>query len=300
MIPIVISGIGHCSAAGLGVDPLRRTWLDGARVEATRETVRTERGETTVLVLRAPALTLPPRTVPEAVERRMSRLAKMCFVTAAEALADAAPLQDPQRTGVVVGSAFGSLNLANAYQKRILQDGAAGASPTLFAASIHNSIAAQLTLAFGLRGPNSTVSTMEQTAIGALHLAYDWIQQDIVDRVVLVLGDELSEYHLYYFANLPGARPAGEGMIALILEREDLAAKKYARIEAPHLTSSDARGKIFSCDEGRGTHAAIYGSMLMGGAFEMALAALSVERGGGPVTCVQSCRGLCSQSVRFF
>lgn len=300
MIPVVISGIGHCSPVGLGTGNLRRAWLDGSRAELKTSMVPTARGGIAVPALRVTELNLPPKIVPEAVERRMSRFAKMCFITAAEALSDAGPVQDPERAGVVVGTAFGSLDLANSYQKRILLDGAAGASPSLFAASIHNSLAAQLTLAFGIRGPNSTVATMEQTAIGAMRLAYDWIQQGVVDRVALVLGDELSEYHLYYFAHLGGAATAGEGVISMILEREDMALKTYAHMDAPSLASSETGGKIFFSGGGENTHGSIYGNTLMGAAFEMAIAALAVERGSEPVTCVQSSRGLPAQAVRFF
>jgi 3-oxoacyl-[acyl-carrier-protein] synthase II len=298
VIPVVISGIGHCSGVGLGVEALRRAWLDGYRATGKTEIVKTARGEVGVPVLRVPAMALPAGTVPESVERRMSRFAKMCFFTAAEALADAGTGGDPRRTGVIVGSAFSSLDFANAYQRRILQDGPSGASPTLFAASIHNSAAAQLSLAFGARGPNSTVSTMEQTAVGAARLAYDWIQNEVCDRVAVVLGDELSEYHLYYFAHFGDRRAAGEGTVTLIFERADLARKRYAGVGAPSLTS-DVGGEIVHRAGGdENTHGTIYGRMLTGAAFEMALAALKVERANEAVTCVQLCRGLPPQSIR--
>lgn len=295
MIPVVISGLGHCSALGQGLDCLRQAWRKDHRPPVTPEKVRTAQGEMIVSALRAPSLAVP-KLVPEAVERRMSKFAKMCFGTMAEALTDAGVMhtENSERCGVVIGTAFGNLDLANNYQRRILEDGPAGASPTLFAASIHNSLAAQLTLAFGLRGPNSTVSTMEQTAIGSVRLAYDWIQQGVVDRAVVLIGDELSQYHLYYFAHQPSSCIAGEGMIALVLERADRAQKKYARLNAPSLTSAPTAGKIF-----KGNHQSLYGSMLTGTAFELALAALEVERTSEPVVCVQECQELPPQSVVF-
>jgi 3-oxoacyl-[acyl-carrier-protein] synthase II len=283
---IVISGMGHCSALGQGMEQLRRA----IRPEPQQQTIDTRHGAVKVSVLRVPDLQLP-KLVPEAVERRMSRFSKMALSCLAEAVEDAQVdlLHQPERFGLVVGTVFGSLEFANAYQRRVLQDGPAGASPTLFAASIHNSMAAQLTLAFGLRGPNSTVSTMEQTAIGSLRLAYDWLNAGVVDRVAVVIGDELSEYHLYYLAHQAGAQPAGEGMQAFILERAELAHKTYAEMDPPLIaeaSANDAATPFTGC-----------GSMLNSVAFDVAVAALQVERSGQAVKCLQTVRGLSAQSV---
>lgn len=298
MIPVVISGLGHISALGQGVESLRQACLKRATPQASLEVVKTAKGDIAVSVLRAPAVTIP-KLVPDAVERRMSRFSKMCFATVAEALTDAGVLQseDPRRTGMVVGSAFSSLDLANTYQRRILADGATGASPSLFAASIHNSLAAQLTLAFGIKGPNSTVATMEQTPIGSLRLAYDWIQAGMVDRVAVLMGDEVSEYHLYYFAHLDGTWTAGEGAVCLLLEREDLAKQKYARVQAPQMTAAADAIRVYHAGAAENTHGHLYGGTLMGAAFEMTIAALTTEREGGEIACVQACRGLPPQSV---
>ncbi|MGZ3722942.1 MAG: beta-ketoacyl synthase N-terminal-like domain-containing protein [Bdellovibrionales bacterium] len=295
-IPVVISGLGHCSALGQGTDSMRMAWLDGATTQPSIETVMTAKGAVAVPVLRVPPINFP-KLVPEAVERRMSRFSKICFVTLAEALADAGKREDEdtQRVGLIVGTAFGSLNLALTYQNRIFKDGASGASPSLFAASIHNSLASQLTLAFGIRGPNSTVSTMEQTAISSLRLAYDWIQDGIVDRVAVAVGDELSEYHLYHLAHAQCPNYAGEGMVSFVVEREDLARKKYARMNAPDLVGENKikSVKIFSAKE----HAHLYGHMVASAGFEIALAALSVERDASSVTCKQASSQLSHQSV---
>lgn len=286
---VVISGMGHCSALGTGMDSLRRAWLDGARPRLQTSQVATARGPVDVSTYRIPPFTLP-KLVPEAVERRMSRFSKISLITLAEALEDAGALtpENSQRTGLVIGTAFGNLDFANSYQKRVLLEGAAGASPTLFSASIHNSLAAQLTLTFSIRGPNSTVATMEQTAIGSMRLAYDWIQQGAADRVVVVVGDELSEYHLYYLAHRDCDFPAGEGMHAFVLEREDLATKFYARVHAPEMVSEHTT---------TATHHELFGKMITGTAFEMALATLEAERTGKRQLCVQSCRDLPNMAI---
>ena len=293
-IPVVISAMGHCSAAGQGLNSLRLAWLDGILPVPTRETVLTANGPVDVFLFRSPNPNVPT-FLPAAVERRMSRFAKMCFVTVAEALAEASVQENPQRTGLVVGTAFGFLDLANTYQKRIVKDGPAGASPSLFAASIHNSLAAQLTLTFNIRGPNSTVSTMEQTSISAFRLAYDWIQHELVDRVIVCLGDELSEFHVYWLAHQGLDFRAGEGAMTFVLERQDRASKIYAQISAPQLSDVDIPAGLSVCH----SRPDIYGTLPIGNAFEMALAALSVERDGKAIACIQKTPGLAHQSIIF-
>jgi len=291
---IVISGLGQCSALGLGLDGLRQAWLDGAQPKVSVEVVETASGPRDVSVYRVPPVILPPKLVPEAVERRMSRFARMAFATMNEALADAGSPAPADRSALVVGSAYGCLDVAMNYQNRIFQYEHAGASPTLFASSIHNSLASQLTLAFGIRGPNSTVATMEQTPVSSFRLAYDWIQKDLADRVVVLLGDELTAYHLYALSQTEQRLPAGEGMTAFVLDRESLAAKRYARLEAPQMVcESPPAGKVFSA----GTHASLYGDMAIGTAFETLLAALHVEREGEIYSCVQDTPGLAQQSL---
>src|SRR3569623_1640946 len=97
----VISGVGQCSALGLGLDGLRQAWLDGGHAQVSVEVVETAAGPREVSVYRVPQVILPPKLVPEAVERRMSRFAKMAFVTINEALADAGALMPPERTALI-------------------------------------------------------------------------------------------------------------------------------------------------------------------------------------------------------
>jgi hypothetical protein len=294
---IVISGMGHCSAAGIGLEGLRKAWLDRAPIHPEKISVETARGPEQVSCLRVPNIVLPG-SVPEAVERRMSRFSKMGMAVLAEALSDArvTPQENPQRMGLAMGTAFGNFDTANKYQTRTLIEGPLGASPTLFASSVHNSVAAQLTQTFGIRGPSLTVMTMEQSALGALRLAYDWICMNSADRAAVLIGDELSEYHLYYSAHKNCARPIGEGMHGFILEREELAKKAYARVSFDQSPSGAAETYQAALD---GTHSHFYGRMVTGAGFEMGLAALTVERRGDPVHCVQKCRRFPSQTVTF-
>lgn len=196
--------------------------------------VTTASGKKIVRTLQVPEPQLPAE-IPDSIKRRMSRLAKMYFATLFEAVDDAFGVErkvlrtQPERVGLVVGTVFGNLNSANDYFHRIQVDGAAGASPTLFAGSIHNSLASQLSIALGNRGPTSTTSTMNETVLGAFRVAWDWLSEEVVDHVVVVIGEEVSDFHLYAVAHLENPPVLGEGVVAFVLSRNPLN-KNYGRL----------------------------------------------------------------------
>jgi 3-oxoacyl-(acyl-carrier-protein) synthase len=315
---IFITGLGQISAVGQGVSALETAWRKGAPPVPSTRMVPTAEGEKPLLAYGCAEAALPAR-IPEPVVRRMSRFAKMGFAAVAEAVDDAfgGPIPDGERTGLVVGTAFGAFDLANAFQKRIYLEGPIGASPSLFAGSVQNSSAAQLSMAFQIHGPTSTVMTMEQTALNALRLAHDWLAQDIVDHVVVMIGDEISNYHTYTLAHQPpsaGLDTAsdafsaviGEGAVSFVLSREGGtgARRKYAEIAELELRAQTpppveraftaAYGREGEFSRYRGwlktpprNHAVLYGSTLIGAAFETAIAALAVRDDGQPTACVQ-------------
>jgi 3-oxoacyl-[acyl-carrier-protein] synthase II len=320
---IVISGVAHLSAAGQGVPALRSALTSDTVSQPEIREVTTNDGLKKVPVYLAPDVALPD-DLPDAVKRRMARFSRMCFVTTREALDDAfhsghAEVKArPERVGLVVGSAFGCLDLANLYQRRVILEGQAGASPSLFAASIHNSLAAHASISFGLRGPSSTIATMEQTAIGSLALARQWITRGIVDHVVTVIGDEASDYHSYLSAHSEAPQLgffdpesdrctalAGEGLVGLVLSKQSLAHKAYAaigEISPFRTTPPDAEryqhaamgfngqaSKMRGWLQGRSSvsHAKLYGSVLTAVAFETLIATLRVAQDGRSTACVQ-------------
>jgi 3-oxoacyl-(acyl-carrier-protein) synthase len=305
---------------------LHKATSDKFSVELVKKTVRTRRGEVEIEVYQAPETELPIE-IPESIKRRMPRISKMALTSTMEAVNDAfGPNsravfeKNPERVGVIVGTAFGCLQVAIGYQSRVLTEGSAGASPTMFANSIQNAIASQLSIMLGAQGPNSTVTTMDQTTIGSLRLGYDWIQQDVVDHVIVTVGDELSECHHYamtqFSANLEnGLNPrsnscsavAGEGMASIVLSRSDRAQKKaYCTIDAIELHSpkcpeasryvAAAYGaenqwvryaKWIGREADTLCHAQHFGSFVTGSGLEVAIAANLVASDRRKTVCVQ-------------
>lgn len=316
---IHITGLGHISALGQGISALQ-SGVSGAALPAiVPRNINTANGQVEILSYDCADVTLPS-SVPEPVQRRMSRISKMCFAAVNEAVSDAfgGTRPDGTRLGISVGTAFGAFELANIFQKRIYEDGPMGASPSLFAGSVQNSIASALSMSFKIHGPSSTLMTMEQTTFGALAVACDWITQDVVDHAIVVIGDEISSYHSYTAAHLPLSRElrphdngfsaiVGEGASAFVLSRATaqvgrqpyaviselaLRADKPAPVEKTYIALCGFEGqsdlyKNWLSSRSAVSHAALYGTLLTGSAFEIAIAALDVAQTGSSVACVQ-------------
>jgi 3-oxoacyl-[acyl-carrier-protein] synthase II len=294
---------------------------------ATRA-VRTHDGVRQIEVFQAPEVALS-EGIPDAVKRRMARVTRMGLAAAMQAVTDAFGPQrkgiypKPERIGLVVGTAFGCLSMAIDHQDRVLTGGAAGVSPSIFSGSIHNAIASQLSISLGIRGPMSTVTTMEHTAIGAMRLAFDWLNADRVDHVVVVIGDELSEFHSYMMANLDVARDfdpqsdacsaiAGEGMAGFVISRPDAPGVRQRHCQITDVRAFAERCPVgqryfVGCHGGEGQwsrhlqwirhnagtavepqcHARLFGSMVTAVAFEILVGALLVRTDGCRTICVQ-------------
>ena len=272
MSGVFVSGLGQISASGQGVKSLMAAVAEKRKPSARTETWDTRLGSKSVSFFDVPEVEMPSN-LPESVKRRMSRFSKMCFASVGEAIEDAKLKCSwkfpPERTGLIIGSAYCSLDLANLFEKKVQLEGPSGASPSLFASSVQNSIASHLSISFGIQGPCSTVVTMEQTVVGTLRLAYDWLKQDLVDCVVVAIGDEISEHMRYATAHKENSAVLGEGVVSFVLTRQDFE-KSYAEIKEIGFTwlSDDQK----SSDK----YQEYYGEMVTGPAFEIAISAFNV------------------------
>lgn len=306
---ILITGLGHISSLGQGRESLIAVMNGKPRPLPQVRKVKTRGGEVDVQTLLAPEAALPS-SVPESVQRRMPKISKMFFSAAMEAAEEAFSLGDesflkahPTRVGLVVGTAFGAIDLSNLFEKRVVVEGPAGASPNLFATSVQNAVASSLSLSLGIQGPSTTVTTLEHTAVGALCIAADWLGQGAVDQVLVAVGDEVSEMHGYAAAHLEERPIIGEGVVAFVLSRgTGPNGSSYARIEDLRpFTENTPRPEDFVADlrpHGYQTHQHWFGALATGGAFEIAIAALKVRADKSPLNCFQFTTHGEAQSVR--
>jgi hypothetical protein len=312
---VKILGMGQISGAGYGLESL----IPRAHNVSYRSTI-TQKGELKIPVLAAPDPQLPD-FVPASVQRRLSRCSKLFIHAVAECLRVAQSKgvnTPPERIGLIIGTVFGCLDLANQFQKRISLEGPAGASPSTFAGSIHNSIASHLTIFFNIQGPNSTLSTMEATTQGAFQMAQDWLRSKRVDRVIVAIGDEISEYHPYLMGHLSPADPQtfdpllsnfnvipGEGVAAFLLGRDSDPAESDLELHAPSLWRHGLEKQIdrfFIAAYGNPNNledykrllngvklesfGKIYGSVLTGSAFDI-MCASTILKKDQTAACIQ-------------
>ncbi len=119
--------------------------------------------------------------------RRMARSSQVAVATAQEAIADAGfnnGWANPERVGVVVGTAMGGFDMA-AQQMRVLwQKGWQRVSPFALPASIPNMPAFHISRFFGAQGPTTTVTSACATGTQAVGEACELIRRGAADLVI--------------------------------------------------------------------------------------------------------------------
>lgn len=127
------------------------------------------------------------------LRRKMSRLSKMAVTAVGDALAAAGLSgQDNSRCGVVLGTAFGSTAQSALFYGDFLDKGAMKVNPGYFPETVPNAPAGQISIIFGLQGPNTTVCQQALSSEHALALAHDLLVTGMAHRLVVVGVEEMS------------------------------------------------------------------------------------------------------------
>jgi len=209
---LVVTGMGAVSPLGLDVLSLSRS-LSTEEPEPIRETPDF-----------AHRLTLHQA-------RRLDRLSQLVVVAAAEAAAQAR--LDPmnvERMGLVVGTGLGCTEKTWAQLLGITERGLAHADPMGFPDSMDNAPAAHAAMALGCRGPSLTLVGREISGEIAVMAGALLLRSRSTDAVVVVAGDAASPTLRKVVRRFAPDLPVGEGAGALVLETEDSASRRGARI----------------------------------------------------------------------
>jgi hypothetical protein len=149
-------------------------------------------------------------------DRKLPPLERMAMAAVRQAMVG----QATEHLGLVYGTGFGNLRATVDLMEGVASRGFSFGSPTAFQQSVHHSVAGQVSLAFGIRGPAITVSNREVSGEGALKVAVDLIASGRCPKVLVVAADEItpclsSAYQAF------GIEPktVGEGCAALVLAR---------------------------------------------------------------------------------
>jgi 3-oxoacyl-[acyl-carrier-protein] synthase II len=119
--------------------------------------------------------------------RRLDRFAQFAMVAAESAVRDCGldfSKEDPFRCGVIFGSGIGGLWEFEQQHERYMQGGPGRVSPFIVPKMIVNSAGGNISIEYGLCGPNTTVATACSSAAHAIGDAMRAIQYDHADVMV--------------------------------------------------------------------------------------------------------------------
>ncbi|MEZ6136040.1 MAG: beta-ketoacyl-ACP synthase II [Pirellulaceae bacterium] len=119
--------------------------------------------------------------------KRLDRFTLFAMVAGGKAIEDSKlefENEDPYRCGVILGSGIGGLAEIEIQVERLLSKGPDRVSPLTIPKLMLNAAGGNLSIRYGLRGPNFTVATACASATNAMGDAFKTIQYDDADVVV--------------------------------------------------------------------------------------------------------------------
>lgn len=183
-----IQGIGVVGGFGSGIEALQTALCTG-QVTPSALPVR----DHTIPAYLADLAPLD-EFVPRRNLRRVDRFSQLALLGASLALQDAGrTVADCGRLGLIVASGYGPMCTTFAFLDSYLDGGDSCSSPTHFSNSVHNAAAANIAILLGIDGPNLTISQFEMSVHAAMMTACDWLQQNLVDSVLVGGVDECCE-----------------------------------------------------------------------------------------------------------
>ncbi|SEM77913.1 3-oxoacyl-[acyl-carrier-protein] synthase II [Syntrophus gentianae] len=142
--------------------------------------------------------------------RRMDRLSSMVVASARMALEDAG-LEifegNRDRTGIILGTAFGGTDVKTRCARILATEGPAGINPILVPNSVMNAPAGHASIELGFRGINTTVTHNGTSAETALAYAAAEISRGRADILLAGGADILSEFFFETMVHFHGLSP---------------------------------------------------------------------------------------------
>lgn len=209
----------------------------------------------------------PASVVPGLKTRRLDRLSVWALVASSLALKDAGidlSQLDRSRVAVVFATAFGCVELTEAFYLSAAANGWGGTDPVTFPETLASAPTSHVSMFHGLRGPNITVSNKHFAGESAMIQAASLLRRGQADLAIVLSGDALAQsiYSWYEEASLlspacynsdPVPESAGfipsEGVAALVMEssiQENVRsnARSYARVDAGRWAAGGQSAKI--------------------------------------------------------
>jgi hypothetical protein len=158
-----------------------------------------------------------PEWVPAGQRRRQDPLTRHACAAVDRLLLRSEPL--PAATAVVVSTSYGAVDSTWKFVSGIATFGDAGASPTPFTTSVHNSCAGALGELLGLHGPSTTLSQGSTGGIAALRWAMLMLEAGRAPAVLVVVADCHNQWSRDMVTALSGCPwPVSDGAAAALIE----------------------------------------------------------------------------------
>ncbi len=246
--------------------------------------------------------------------RRSDKFSRMSVLAASDAVAYSrmGSLQG-KRAGVILSTAFGPHVTTFGFLDTILDYGDANVSPSTFSNSVHNAAASYIAQALNIQGPTMTITQFFHSCQNALQLARLWLEEGRCDYVLAGAVDQYGDVMRYVYDrkltpapdgcirpfNLnPTYQVPGEGAAFFLLGRdpEEGAFCKVGTItignspeqqETADVTIIDTDGMLLdesvyltslSADFPLTAYSPLFGSMMIGSAFNCVAGALMLKR----------------------
>lgn len=306
-----ILGTGIIFSQGIGVSTLEKALRNGWMKPSEIDAPRAEGGKRPVYQVDMDAV--PDRTLLKKL-RRADKLSKMSVLAAADALTDSGiPDINQKKIGIILATAFGAQVTTFDFLDGILDYGDAGVSPTTFSNSVHNAAASYVSSSLNIQGPTLTVTQFRFSFQSALQLAQTWLEQGRCDYLLVGAVDQYGEVLGYIseqklitandgrvkpFVFNPTCQVPGEGALFFLLGREQ-SDNTYCKVDAVYtgddidyckpvdINIIDADGMLLdesaylsslTQDVLTTAYSPIFGTMMIGGAFNLAAAALMLKQ----------------------
>jgi len=188
---VVVTGLGLITSLGQTVEEFWRRLLAG---ESGVSRVERFDVSTFSVQIAGEVKDFDPETwLGKREARHLDRFAQMAVAAAIEAVQDAgldlAKVEDPFRVGAIVGSGIGGLAEFEEQHTRLMEKGPMRVSPFMVPKLMINAAAGQISILFGIKGPNSGVANACASANNAIGQAFWTIQTDEAD-VMITGGSE--------------------------------------------------------------------------------------------------------------
>lgn len=262
-MPLFINGIGVVSPLGNSLNDLKLTLTDLRSPTTESFSISSISGE-----IREEILTIEIQGLEKFISRfslrRLDKFSKSALLSVNLAIENAKSMLSPdqlqpENMNIVFGTAYGPFTNTFGFLDSIIEFGDKCASPTMFASSVHNSLASQVSIAIKITGFAQTITCFHQTLITTLQTAEALLKSSPNSNILLGVGDEWMPVRGYYEAsarerasaksnsgkyNESGAKEikASEGFLSLILSNCESEGSliEIKGIELIHATVEDA------------------------------------------------------------